>query len=50
MSNFKINIVLTKAEWCGHCIHFTPIFKKAIELKEDDDEDFYKDITLVEFL
>jgi thiol-disulfide isomerase/thioredoxin len=25
----KINVILAKASWCPHCIHFTPIYEKA---------------------
>lgn len=25
----KINIILAKASWCPHCVHFTPIYEMA---------------------
>ncbi len=33
MSNCKV--ILIKASWCGHCVHFFPIFKQANKLKTD---------------
>lgn len=47
MSNFKGEIILVKAEWCGHCIHFTPIFKKVIELSKNNN--FFKNIKIAEY-
>ncbi len=35
MSNCKI--ILVKANWCGHCHHFFPIFKKANKLNSNKD-------------
>lgn len=47
MSNNKVSIILAKANWCQHCIHFTPIFKlaeeqinKQLKLEKDIDKDF----------
>ena len=31
MSTDNITVILAKAEWCGHCKAFTPIFDKAKE-------------------
>jgi thiol-disulfide isomerase/thioredoxin len=38
MSNCKI--ILVKANWCGHCHHFFPIFKEANKLKKDKDIEY----------
>lgn len=48
MNNLKIHIILTKAEWCIHCKHFTPIFNKTIDLKEEDN--FFKNVTFKEYI
>jgi thiol-disulfide isomerase/thioredoxin len=41
----KISIILAKASWCPHCIHFTPIFdlasKKINENNELKDKKFF---------
>jgi thiol-disulfide isomerase/thioredoxin len=30
----RIKVILFKAEWCGHCITFKPIWNKIIENKD----------------
>jgi thiol-disulfide isomerase/thioredoxin len=27
--NHEVNVILAKASWCPHCIHFTPIFNET---------------------
>ena len=36
--NLKTKVILAKADFCGHCHAFLPIFKKAIELAKKDKE------------
>ncbi len=36
--NLKTKVILAKADFCGHCHAFLPIFKRAIELAKKDKE------------
>ncbi len=37
-----INVLLVKANWCGHCKNFQPVFKKAIDLVKDKSNTKYE--------
>ena len=40
MLDITYKVLLVKAEWCGHCKHFLPIFAKANkEIKKNTDKD-----------
>jgi thiol-disulfide isomerase/thioredoxin len=34
----EINIVLARANWCGHCQHFEPIFEHSKNIYKNNDE------------
>ncbi len=36
--NSKVKVILAKADFCGHCHAFLPIYKRAMELAQKDKE------------
>ena len=30
----RINVILFKAEWCGHCVNFKPVWEQIIKNKD----------------